>query len=309
MGGVTLLAPAAGLLGATVGELWRPFGDALGVRHDFDDALLLFTLGFARWAPVFGMTPFIGGRLVPNPIRVGLAVFMALWVLPWVSAQAPLPLGITSVGWWALLLKEVLIGFLLAFGAGLVFWAAEMGGRFIDNVRGTTTANLLIPQVSTQSSLLGDFYYQLFVVLYVLAGGHLWFLSAVFQSYEILPPTTAALALATAAESFIAATGGLFVVALKIMAPALVVLMLMDLMLGVANRMAPQLDVFFISLSLKSAVGSLVVALSLYYLLGMAPDFFRDQHRWLGETIHSLPAENGAEPSPPPAAAAADEAR
>jgi flagellar biosynthetic protein FliR len=285
------MSPAAGvsvLAAASLPEFWAPFRDWLGLRHGFSDALQLFALGFARWAPVTSLTPFLGGRLVPGTVRIGLAFMLALWVVPGTSAASAAPLAISSIAFYALLLKELLVGFVLAFSASLVFWAAEMGGRFIDNVRGTTTANLLIPQVSTQSSLLGDFYFQLFVVLYVIAGGHRWFLGAVFRSYEAVPPLAPGLRTAGLARDFIAATADLLVVALQIMAPALIVLMLMDLMLGVANRMAPQLDVFFISLSLQASVGALVVALSLYHLLGMTPDLFRRQHGWLDRAVEDM---------------------
>lgn len=273
---------------AALPDFYGPFRDWLALRHDVSDALQLFALAFARWAPVFSMTPFIGGRLVPGSVRIGLAFVMSLWVLPGLSATTVVPLALSAAAFWVLLLKEILVGFVLSFAGALVFWAAEMGGKFIDNVRGTTTANLLIPQVSTQSSLLGDFYFQLFIVLYVTAGGHRWFLSAVFQSYEAIPPLQPRLNTRALALGMTETTAELWVVALKIMAPALIVLMLMDLMLGVANRMAPQLDVFFISLSLKASVGALVVALSLYYLLGMTPELFRRQQAWTERTIHDM---------------------
>ena len=273
---------------AALPDFYGPFREWLHLRHGVSDALTLFALAFARWAPVFSMTPFIGGRLVPGSVRIGLAFTMSLWMLPALSATTVAPMALSAVAFWVLLLKEILVGFVLSFAGALVFWAAEMGGKFIDNVRGTTTANLLIPQVSTQSSLLGDFYFQLFIVLYVVAGGHRWFLSAVFQSYEAVPPLEPRLGTAGLAGAMTSATADLWVVALKIMAPALIVLMLMDLMLGVANRMAPQLDVFFISLSLKGSVGALVVALSLYYLLGMTPELFRRQQGWVQTTVERM---------------------
>jgi flagellar biosynthetic protein FliR len=284
---------------ASLPDFFAPFRDWLHLRHDVNDTLQLFALAFARWVPVFSMVPFIGGRLVPGSVRMGLAVFMSLWVLPGLSATTKVPMDLSVVAFWVLLLKEILVGLVLAFAGGLVFWAAEMGGKFIDNVRGTTTANLLIPQVSTQSSLLGDFYFQLFVVLYVLAGGHRLFLSAVFQSYEAIPPLEPRVGTAGLAEGTIAATADLWVVALKITAPALIVLMLMDLMLGVANRMAPQLDVFFISLSLKASVGSLVVALSLYYLLGMTPELFKRQQGWTHTIVEGMRPVPAATPAVP----------
>jgi len=54
-------------------------------------------------------------------------------------------------------------------------------------------------------------------------------------------------------------TLAMFVLMVKVVAPALVVLLLADIVLGVANRVASQMDVFFLGLALKPAVGLLVV--------------------------------------------------
>jgi flagellar biosynthesis protein FliR len=64
-------------------------------------------------------------------------------------------------------------------------------------------------------------------------------------------------------------------------APALVVLLLADVVLGVANRVASQMDVFFLGLALKPAVGLLVVALSFYALSGVSREAFVGFHSWL----------------------------
>src|SRR5690606_19704565 len=88
-----------GFLGPVLAEM--------GVRHGPLDAVQLFTLGFARWAPIFAITPFLGGKLVPNSIRVGLTLLFAIVVLPWQSRLAPLPLDLSAIAWWAILLREV----------------------------------------------------------------------------------------------------------------------------------------------------------------------------------------------------------
>lgn len=277
-----------------------PLLQAVGVRHGPADAVQLLTLSLARWLPLLSLCPFLGGRLVPAPVRMGLGLLLALFVLPRLSTDAPLPLDYSTLVWWTLLLREAFLGVVLGLASGLVFWGADIAGRFIDTARGTTTANALIPQLQVQTSLLGDFYFQLFLVLFLLAGGGRLFLATVFDSYLVIPATTPGLSLEGIAPSFIAATGRCFVIALKLMAPALVVLMLLDLVLGVANRMAPQLDVFFLSLSLKSAVGALVAGLSLYYLSGIAPGIFRAEQRWIAEEVHRL-APRAAQPRGPAA--------
>lgn len=277
---LALLTPPPG-----IDAFFRPLAAEMGIRHGLADSASLFTLAIARWAPIFSLTPFLGGRLVPNPVKMGLTMLFGIVMLPSLSASATVPLAMGAAHWWSILLKEVFVGFCLGFAASLLFWSAEMGGKFLDNVRGTTTANLMIPQVQVQSSLLGDFYFQLFIVLYIAAGGHILFLSAVFDSYTILPALSMGFSMEAIGGSFVIATGNLFVVTLKIIAPALVVLMLLDLILGVANRMSPQLDVFFISLSLKATIGALIVALSLYYLLSVTPQVFDDFHRWFFSTL------------------------
>lgn len=251
-----------------------------------EDGARLFTLALARWLPITTLSPVLGGRLVPAPIKIATAALLALAVTPALGGPgAELPAG---AGWWALVLKEAFVGVVLGFGSSLLFWAADMSGRLLDNLRGTTTANLMIPQERVQTSLLGDFYFQLFVVLYVAAGGHRLLLGAVFESYALVPPLALGLDPAAAGASFIAATARMLAVTVRLVAPALVVLILMDVVLGVANRMAPQLNVHFLSMSLKSSVGALVAALALYYLLAAGDDLFRRHHLWLDETVGSL---------------------
>ena len=272
----------------TLDIFFRPLADALGLRHAAVDSALLLTLALARWLPVVAIAPFLGGRSVPAAIKMGLGLLLAVWMLPWLSSQAPVPLAMSSLAWWALLAREIVVGLILGLGAGLIFWAAEMGGLFIDSVRGGTISNVLIPQIQIQSSMLGNFYYQLYVVLFVLAGGHRWFLSAVFDSYTAVPPFVPGLSLAATARGFIDATGATFTIALKLIAPALVVVMLLDLVLGVANRMAPQLNVFFLGLPLKSMLAFLAIGLSLYYVLSVALADFGEHREWLRQTVDGL---------------------
>ncbi|HRC84558.1 MAG TPA: flagellar biosynthetic protein FliR [Thermoanaerobaculia bacterium] len=265
----------------------------LGVRHNAFDTVSLFTLGLARWLPVAALAPFLGGRLVPAVVRIGFGFLFALVLLPSLSAAAPVPLAFSTPVWWALVLKELAIGVTLGFAASLPFFAAEMAGQAIDAARGTTVANLIVPQTRLQSSILGDFYHQLFIVLYFLGGGHRFFLEAALDANRLLPPLVPGLELGLAAYSFIDQTAMMLSIALRIIAPALVVVILLDVVLGVANRMAPQLDVFFMSLPLKSALSALVIGLSVYGLIDVANEYFEGHHRWFLATTERIAIETG----------------
>jgi len=269
-------------------QFFGPIGGAIGLRHGIMDSARLLMLAMARWLPVVTLAPFLGGRNVVAPIKFGLGIMFSLWMLPWLSQMAPAPLEFTALFWWAMLLREMFIGLVLGLGVSLIFWSAEMGGRFIDNVRGGTTANLFIPQVQIQSSILGSFYFQFFIALFVVVGGHRWFLSGVIDSYLVVTPFELGLQLDAVANAFIERTALMFTIAVKLIAPALAVVILLDLVLGIANRMAPQLNVFFFSLPLKSALSFLAIGLSLYYVFALSLDFFGDQDQWLRGTTQQM---------------------
>ncbi len=255
--------------------------DAWGVRHSGMDAAVLFFLVLLRFVAITQLCPFLGGRLVPGAVKIGLAMVLAWFATPWLSQSVATPLKMSGSGFFLAAFHEIGIGLLIGFGSSLVFFAAAMGGEFLDTVRGTLTANLLVPQLQIQTTLLGDFYFQLFVVLYLLAGGHLFFLSAVMDSLQVFPPMGAMPAAALVNATFLKMAVALFGIMVKVVAPAILVLVMVDVVLGVANRMAPQLDVFFVGLGVKPALGLLVVALSLHALLGAAPEIFREFQAWL----------------------------
>jgi type III secretory pathway component EscT len=275
--------PAGGLLPAPdqLEAFFAPLREPWGVRHAAGDAASLLLLVLLRWVAIVQVSPFLGGRLVPGTVKIGLALVFSWFTVPALSQQLPVPLTMGPLRFSLAAVHEVALGLLIGFGSSLVFFAAGMGGQFLDSARGTLTATVLVPQLQVQSSLLGDLYLQLFVVLYLLAGGHLFFLSAVMDSYRFFPPGGALPAAALLHASFLKMALAMFVLMVKVVAPALVVLLLADLVLGVANRVASQMDVFFLGLALKPAVGLLVVALSFYALAGVSREAFVGFHAWL----------------------------
>jgi type III secretory pathway component EscT len=279
--------PGGGLLPAPdqLEAFFAPLREPWGVRHGAMDAATLLLLAVLRWVAIVQVAPFLGGRLVPGPVKVGLALVFGWFTVPALSQMLPVPLAMGPLRFSLAALHEVAMGLLLGFGASLVFFAAGMGGQFLDSARGTLTATVLVPQLQVQTSPLGDVYLQLFVVLYLLAGGHLFFLSAVMDSYRLFPPGGAMPAAALLHASFLKLAVAMFVLMVKVVAPAVVVVLLADVVLGVANRVASQMDVFFLGLALKPALGLLVAAVSLYALAGLSREAFVGFHGWLSSWL------------------------
>ncbi|MDH3493254.1 MAG: flagellar biosynthetic protein FliR, partial [Acidobacteriota bacterium] len=246
--------------------------------------LVLFGLLFARFVAFVNIVPFFGGQAVPAQVKVALATALVIVAYPSAVAEIPLDgqtLGFGPVGFIALLAKEVFVGFTLGFVASAVFYAVLVAGRIIDHQRGATMGELMAPQVATRVSQLGQFKIQLAIVIFLTIGAHRFFISALVRSFELLPATRfphIEQGFSPAFEFIAVLTGTIFSIGVQLAIPAVLALLLTDLFFGLINRVAPQANVFFLSLPVKMAMGILVVALSVQFIIGRFIVYFDDAY-------------------------------
>lgn len=256
--------------------------------------IVLVGLSFARLVSFFSIVPFFGGAAVPARVKVATAMSLVVILYPSLEAAAPAgqPLNFGPLGFIALLAKEVLVGFTLGFIASLVFEAVQVAGRIADFQRGSTMSELYAPQIQSRVSELGQFKLQLAIVLFIAVGAHRLFIGALLQSFDFIPalgfPNIAA-GWSPAAELIVKMTAGVFSIGLQLAAPVLIALLLTDLFFGIINRVAPQVNVFFLSMPVKMLVGIIIVllilpalALRMEYYFGEAYKAFETALRIVG---------------------------
>lgn len=251
--------------------MFEAFIEDEALRHTIDQSILLGALVVARMIPIVQLVPYLGGEVVPQTVKMGLALALAILVYPAVWMQggaAALPEGTIDVS--LLVLKEVFVGATIGFVCALSFEAIRMAGQIIDNSAGLTQATTMVPQLPDRISPTSNFLYQLAIVFFFAVGGHRVFLWALTSSYSILPP-----------HEFIDMGDGLSELALVILRltadaitlgvlmafPVLAAIMLTNLFLALVNKSAPQINVFFLGMPLKAVLASAIVLLSLEVIL------------------------------------------
>ena len=214
-----------------------------------------------RIISAFGILPLLTGRDIPALVRNSFFVSLAVMVYP---LAATTPLGATgSVPWALIVVKELLIGLYMGFVFSAVFWAMSAAGNLIDTKVGSNFAAILDPIQGHQTSLTGELLSQVAAWLFMASGAFTLFIELLMTSYAVwpvthlLPPFKAA-----ASELVIDEFGALMVTTLLLAAPALVVMSLVDLALGLVNRYAQQLNVFSLTMPIKAWVATWIVMLS-----------------------------------------------
>jgi flagellar biosynthesis protein FliR len=255
--------------------------------------LVLVGLAFARLLSFLLIVPFFGGTAVPARVKVATAAAFVIILYPALAvsipSSGPLPFG--PIGFIALLIKEAFVGFTLGFAATAVFEAIQVAGRLIDLQRGATMGESLAPQLQTQVSELGQFKLQLAIVIFFSIGAHHAFISAVFNSFILIPVIkfphlepgwTPLLAFIVKMSGYVLSIG------IQLAAPALIALLLTDLFFGIVNRIAPQVNVFFLSLPVKMFIGLFVVLITIPLYKDRYIYYFKESYNLFEQLIRGI---------------------
>ncbi len=224
-----------------------------------------FLICLARVAALVMAMPVFGSGQVPIQIRVGLIVMVSLLIFPLVNETIPsFPFEPLSLG--LLVAREVLVGAMAGFVAQLIFTAVEFCGGTIGYTMGFAAANIFDPTTQQQTQLIGQFYSILAILVFLALDAHHLILQALVVSFWALPPGMGDFG-GGAAMMLTQLLSEAFFLGMRIAAPILAILILVNIVLGVMVRVFPQLNVFVLSFPIKIGISFLVMGVSIQILV------------------------------------------
>jgi flagellar biosynthesis protein FliR len=230
----------------------------LGFQGELSQGLLVVTLIVSRTIPIIFQTPFLGGKLVPMETRIGLAVGLSALVYPFARGSMSGPLDTNGVVFIVLMMKELFIGFIIGFVASELFVAMEIGGRGLDTLRGSNMAEVQVPELQLRISPTGMFGFQLLLVIFCVLDGFGHFIESVLESFRVVPIDawpTLTIGLEELAMMIVTYTSSLFGIAFALVFPGMFAAFITDVVFGMFNRVAPQLNAYFMAMGIKAMGG------------------------------------------------------
>ena len=225
--------------------------------EELKNYLLLLSVVQARLLPLFLLIPFMNKAMVPRMVTISVATALGLLVVPTLPAVR---LGEVDLAFILLLGKEAIIGLVLGYVAAIPFWTMEAIGFVVDNQRGASMAATVNPMTGHDTSPLGMLFNYAFITFFLLSGGMTLLLGMIYDSYRLWPPMSFWPQWnMEAAELLMAQLNRFVMMALLLAAPVLLAMFMAELGLALVSRFAPQLQVFFLAMPIKSALGILVL--------------------------------------------------
>ncbi|WP_408951351.1 type III secretion system export apparatus subunit SctT [Lysobacter sp. Hz 25] len=251
------------------------------------DLMLALGLVLPRVIGAFMMLPLLTSENMPPLVRNSFMVSLGIIAIP-VAVNGVSLHALGAVDWAPIIVKELFIGISIGFCFGMVFWAISAAGNIIDTQVGMTLAQVFDPIQGHQASLHGSFLSQFAAWLFMASGAFLVFLDLLLSSYAMWPVTSYFPTLhAVGMELFVGQFSYLMTALLVLAAPAMVVLLLIDLTFGLVNRFAPQLNVFTITMPIKAWLATWIILLMLGVYVEIVLDRLND-NRGLLEALNRV---------------------
>lgn len=245
-----------------------------------------FVLILMRVSPILFMMPVLSSRNLPNLLKVGLALTVSLILLPMVRIN-PRFLPSEPYQFGSLMVGELMIGFILALSVNVIFWGIQAGGDLAGYQMGFYMASVIDPQSEVNTAVISEFLYLVGILVFLSVDGHHWFFRAVFQSFLLLAPGEIHLQEGLY-RHLLNLMGSLFIIAIKIAAPVLAVLMFTQIALGILAKAVPQVNILIISFPLTIGIGLLFLAFSLELFLPYFKVLFQEAGKSLVSTLLPL---------------------
>ena len=220
---------------------------------------------FVRILALIMVAPIFGEKEVPNRTKIGLAlVIVMLLPLPHLDENIKI---YSLMGIWVIA-QQIMIGVLIGFTMQLAFITVRIAGELIGMQMGLGMATFFDPVGGPSTSVLSRLINIIALLIFLSLDGHLWLLYGISNSFDIVPIRLMTLP-ANGYLALIDVSNQLFINGIMLALPLMTLLLIINISLGLLNRITPQLSIFVVGYPLTLLLGLIMLS----YLISMLPTF------------------------------------
>lgn len=222
--------------------------------YDLEYFLLILT----RVSCFIFIAPFFSMQNTPRNVRVVLSFFTSI-LLYQTLTPAPVVEYSTVLEYAIIIIKEAVSGLLLGFGATACSSIVNFAGSIADMEIGLSMVNLMDPTTRQNSSITGVLYQYALMMMLIATGMYRYLFGALADSFTLIPVNGAILHGESLVNSVVRFLSEYVIIGFRIVLPVVCVMLLLNAVLGILAKVAPQLNMFAVGIQLKVLVGLSVI--------------------------------------------------
>lgn len=235
----------------------------------------------------FVMTaPFFSYRSIPNRMKAAISVLLSIVVLFAVPAVPLRYMGI--LGFSLLIGKEALIGAVLGLMCSLCFYIVGLAGQIMDMEMGLSMANMYDPTSNIQVTVTGNIYNYYLMLMLVVTNMHYYIIRAITDSFRYFNVGEAIVRTDVLKNLIVDFMANYFLIAVRIVLPVFCCMLMINVILGVLTKAAPQMNMFAVGIQIKVVVGIIILILLVQTLPTVSDFIFQEMKEVITNVVHSF---------------------
>ena len=239
------------------------------------EAIEYFLLVFARISAFVFIAPFFGMKNTPSQAKIAISFFTAILVFSTLN-DTSLPSYQTAWGFGILVMKEVVVGLIIGFGAEMCTMIVTFAGRIVDTETGMAMANIMDPTTLQNTTMSGMIYQYTVMLILITSGMYQYLLKALVETFTLIPVSGAVFRTDALLSALLKFMCDFVVIGFRIAMPVFIVLLITNVILGIMAKVAPQMNMFAVGMQLKIITGLSVLFLTMKMLPYVADFIFEE---------------------------------
>ena len=245
--------------------------------------LELFLLILVRISMFMVAAPFFSMSNTPYRVKVGLSVFISLLVYTALPNREYVAYD-SVLGYVIIVLKEALTGLIVGYSAAICTSVVSLAGFIVDMESGLSMMQIMDPTTRQETSITGGFYQYMIMLMLMLSGMHRYLIRAIVDTFTLIPLNGAFFHTDSLLNAFCKLLAQYISIGFRICLPVLAAMILLNTILGVLAKIAPQMNMFAVGMQLKILVALCILFLTVGMLPGAA-DFIYSQMKYMIVTV------------------------
>ena len=241
--------------------------------------ILVRITGFIYTAPFFSL------RNVPNRVKIGLAIFMAailFYNIPYTAPEYE-----TVIDFTVFVVKEAIAGVIMGFFANIAYQIVAFAGQMIDMDIGFSMISELDPTTSIQTTISANIYGYMILLTMMVTNLHHYFIRAIIDSFRVVGIGEVTIN-PSSYQLMVHFITDYFIIGFRIVLPVFASILVVNTILAILAKIAPQMNMFVIGMQLKIFVGILVMILVIEMMPSIADFIFNEMISLLKSSIELL---------------------
>jgi len=251
------------------------------------EELEYFLLIMTRVTCFVFIAPFFSMQNTPARVRIGLSFFISI-LLYYMTVPLVYPVFDTVWDMAVVILKEAAAGLIIGLGANLCTSIVLFAGHIVDMEMGFAMASQMDPTTKQQATLTGVYYQNMVMLLMMITGMYQYFISALAETFILIPVGMAQFNFDSLLSSFVQFLGDYMVIGMRICLPVFCTIMLLNAILGILAKVAPQMNMFAVGIQLKVFTGLSVLFVTVALLPNAANLVFTQMKRMIVTFVEGM---------------------